>query len=714
MQSRLISLVITLFFFLPSYAEEKLSNEKPIRNEEQSTKSVLPSIVVSATRNEQVSNDLPVSIDSIDKAIIQDNSSMMINLSESLIRVPGLVVQNRQNYAQDLQISSRGFGARSAFGVRGVRLYADGIPATMPDGQGQTSNFDLASADHIEVLRGPFSALYGNSSGGVISIFTEDGKPGTTLSPSLRMGSFGTQQSHIKLSGQQNGLNYVVNAMRFDTDGYRQHSSASRNTENVKLRLTPSDDSIMTVIANAVTMPNIEDPLGLTRSQYEADPRNVTPTAISFNTRKTVRQHQFGFHYEKFLDRENIVHVTGYGGERSTTQYQAIPISAQIAPSSAGGVIDLSRQYQGLDLRWQYQPIESNKLQWTAGLSIDNLDEDRLGYENFIGLDTGVKGRLRRDEANKAYNIDQYIQVLWEPSQHWLLLAGIRNSNIRVRSDDHYITTENGNDSGDAEYRALMPVLGATYKLNDKINLYASYGRGFETPTLNELSYRSTGAGFNFSLQPARSDHIEAGIKAQFDAHLQFALAVFHINTTDELTVLSNIGGRSIYQNAGKTKREGIEFEWKAKWPNGVESLLSYTLLKAIYANSFCNMLCTSTTQVSFGNRLPGIPKQTAYGELSWRHTPSGFSTAIEGKYNGKIYVDDINSDATSSYFIANIRFNLEQKIKQWKIQEFLRIDNITNRDYIGSVIVNEGNARFFEPAAGRNFVAGITLSHLW
>ena len=680
--------------------------------------SILAPIVVTATKVEQSGIDLPVSINLLDRNVIQHSGATMINLSEPLARVPGVVAHNRQNYAQDLQISSRGFGARSTFGVRGVRLYADGIPATMPDGQGQTSNFDLASADHIEVLRGPFSALYGNSSGGVISVFTEDGKPGSQLSPFVRFGSFDTTLYGTKLLGQQGRANYVVDATRFDIGGYREHSAASRDTENIKLRLTPDDDSLVTIIGNAVSMPNVQDPLGLTRSQFEQNSRSADPSALVFNTRKSVRQQQLGLNYERFINSEDSVHVVGYGGHRTTVQYQAIPVSAQMPATSAGGVIDLSRRYGGLDLRWNHGQISNMKsFQWTAGISIDSLNESRRGYENFVGNELGVKGNLRRDERNEVYNVDEYFQVQWKPHERWLLLAGLRNSNIHVDSDDRYIMPGNGDDSGGTRYHAFTPVIGATFNVSSTTHAYVSYGEGFETPTLNELSYRSAdvgGSGFNFALQPSKSDNVEAGIKTQAGQHTHINLAVFHIETENELTVLSNTGGRAVYRNAGKTQRDGMELEWGGKWNNNVGALLSYSLLRAVYVDAFCPAICTSSAQVRSGNRIPGVPSKAAYAELSWHDASSGFSAALEGKYAGKIYVDDVNSDSAPAYVIANIRMGLEQRRGHWQFREFLRIENIADRTYIGSVIVNESNRRFFEPAPGRNYLAGVNAVYAW
>src|SRR5688500_6187144 len=158
-------------------------------------------VVVTATRRPQPSLEIPASIDRIYADEIRAGRPQL-NLTQSLGRVPGVVVQNRQNYAQDLQISTRGFGARATFGVRGIRLIADGIPATMPDGQGQASTFALGSAERIEVLRGPFSALYGNAAGGVITVETEDAPERPTGEASLHAGSYDTWKAGLKLGGQ--------------------------------------------------------------------------------------------------------------------------------------------------------------------------------------------------------------------------------------------------------------------------------------------------------------------------------------------------------------------------------------------------------------------------------------------------------------------------------------------------------------------------------
>ncbi|MGE8675035.1 MAG: TonB-dependent receptor family protein, partial [Achromobacter kerstersii] len=319
----------------------------------QEAESTLSPVVVTGTRLDTSVLDTPASVDVVD-GVAMRRGQPQINLSEGLAGVPGLQIQNRQNYAQDLQISSRGFGARSTFGVRGVRLYVDGIPATMPDGQGQTSNIDIGSIDRVEVLRGPFSALYGNSSGGVIQVYTEDGAAPPSLAASAWAGSFGTWRYGAKASGVTatgaGELDYVVDLTRFTTDGYRDHSAARKNLANAKLGLQLDDASRLTIVANSVDL-KAQDPLGLTYQQFQDDPR-AAPLAQQYDTRKTVRQTQGGVVYERQVDGRNTLRVMAYYGQRDTTQYQSIPPAAQLAPTQAGGVIDLARQYGGADVRW--------------------------------------------------------------------------------------------------------------------------------------------------------------------------------------------------------------------------------------------------------------------------------------------------------------------------------------------------------------------------
>ena len=681
----------------------------------------LPPVVVTATRTETPAFDVPASIDRIDGDDVRSGRAQ-VNISESLGGVPGLQARDRQNYAQDVQISVRGFGARSTFGIRGVRLYVDGIPATLPDGQGQITNVELGSVDHIEVLRGPFSALYGNSSGGVIQVFTEEARGAPRVGTSVSSGSEGLFRFGVKASGT-NGtydtggeFGYLVGGSRFHTDGYRDHSAAERRLSNAKLTLHPDADDKFTLVANSVALPQAQDPLGLTRAQVEANPRGVDPSALSFDTRKTVNQTQGGLTYAHRINPASSLQLMAYAGHRGTEQFQSIPVATQGNPLHPGGVISLGRDYQGLDVRWTL------KTQWldapltlVSGLNYDALTEQRQGYQNFIGTTLGVRGALRRNETNDVSNGDGYVQASWQPSPRWSLNAGLRHSSVRFSSADAYIVGTNPDDSGGVKYSANLPVLGVVFAVSDDLHLYATAGRGYETPTLNELAYRPGGqTGLNFGLQPARSNSIEAGLKSRLAGWGELTAALFQTGTDDEIVTQTNVGGRSTFQNAGATRRRGAELGWSAGYLENLRAQLALTVLDATYRDGFstCTVTpCATPNQaIPGGNRIPGIARGTAFASLGWAPV-AGWVGGIEWRVLSRVYVNDLNSDSAAGYGTAAANAGYLWRGGAWELGSFVRVDNLLDRRYVGSVIVNEGNSRFFEPAPGRTWLASVSAS---
>ncbi|HEY2969982.1 MAG TPA: TonB-dependent receptor [Casimicrobiaceae bacterium] len=660
-------------------------------------------LVVTATRTEERAFDLPVAIDSIDAAQIQRNQ-LQVNLSEALSRIPGIVVANRWNYAQDLQVSLRGFGARANFGVRGIRLYQDGIPATMPDGQGQTGSFSLVSAQRIEVLRGPFSTLYGNAAGGVISIFTEDGADPAQLQGQVVGGSYATYNAIAKASGVARGVGYVLAANHFATDGYRDHSEASRDLVNAKLRFDIDADTRMTLIGNSLYQPEAQDPLGLTRAQWEANPRQADPSAELFNTRKTVNQQQGGAALERRLGADTVLRVTGYGGRRLVRQYLAL---AGTLPTSSGGVTDLDGDFGGVDARvTQRMQVAGGPLRLTAGVAYDRQHQRRRGFIN----NNGALGDLRRDEDDIIKAIDGYAQAEWRPLGALLFLAGARYSDVRFDSVDHFINDQNPDDSGRVAFHHLSPVVGAMWHAAPDVNVYANWGEGFETPTFIELAYRNVGTGLNFDLRPAISRSAEAGLKAYVLNRQRVNLAVFSTITSDEIVIDTAAGGRTTYKNASKTRRRGIEAQWEADLGYGFSGYASYTRLSAKFASDATTGL--PPLPISAGSRLPGVPQSNAYIELAWARSDwFGFSAAFEAQYAGKVYVNDRNTDTAPSYAIVNLRAGFEQAAAAWTLREFVRVNNIGDRDYAGSVIVGDVNSRFFEPSARRNYLVGVSAN---
>ncbi|HBR5005215.1 TonB-dependent receptor PqqU, partial [Klebsiella pneumoniae] len=632
-----------------------------------------------------------------------------VNLSESLGAVPGLQVQNRQNYAQDLQLSIRGFGSRSTYGVRGLRIYVDGIPATMPDGQGQTSNIDIGSVDTIEVLRGPFSALYGNSSGGVINVTSQTGTQPPTVEASSYYGSFGTWHYGMKATGavgdgsHAGDVDYTVSTNRFTTHGYRDHSGARKNLANARLGVRINDVSKLTLLLNSVDI-KANDAGGLTADEWRDNPRQ-SPRGDQYNTRKNTRQTQAGLRYERQLSAQDDLSVMMYAGERETTQFQSIPRAPQLKPSHAGGVIDLTRHYQGIDTRLTHRGELLVPVTLTAGLDYENMSERRKGYENFVMVNGapqyGEQGALRRNERNLMWNVDPYLQTQWQLTDKLSLDAGVRYSSVWFDSNDYYITPGNGDDSGDASYHKWLPAGSLKYALTDAWNVYLSAGRGFETPTINELSYRSDNqSGLNFGLKPSTNDTVEIGSKTRIGNGL-FTAALFQTNTDNEIVVDSSSGGRTSYKNAGKTRRQGMELGLDQQFGESWRLKAAWTWLDATYRTNVCDDASCN------GNRIPGIARNMGYASFGYQ-PEQGWYAGSDIRYMSDIMANDENTAKAPSWTVVGLTTGYKWSYGRMDMDLFGRIDNLFDREYVGSVIVNESNGRYYEPAPGRNYGIGL------
>lgn len=635
-----------------------------------------------------------------------------VNLSESLGAVPGLQVQNRQNYAQDLQLSIRGFGSRSTYGVRGLRIYVDGIPATMPDGQGQTSNIDIGSVDTLEVLRGPFSALYGNSSGGVINVTSQTGTQPPTVEASSYYGSFGTWHYGMKATGavgdgsHAGDVDYTVSTNRFTTHGYRNHSGARKNLANARLGVRINDVSKLTLLLNSVDI-KANDAGGLTADEWRDNPRQ-SPRGDQYNTRKDTRQTQAGLRYERQLSDQDDLSVMMYAGERETTQYQSIPRAPQLKPSHAGGVIDLTRHYQGIDTRLTHRGELLVPVTLTAGLDYENMSERRKGYENFVMVNGapqyGEQGALRRNERNLMWNVDPYLQTQWQLTDKLSLDAGVRYSSVWFDSNDYYITPGNGDDSGDASYHKWLPAGSLKYALTDAWNVYLSAGRGFETPTINELSYRADNqSGLNFGLKPSTNDTVEIGSKTRIGNGLLTA-ALFQTDTDNEIVVDSSGGGRTSYKNAGKTRRQGMELGLDQQFGESWRLKAAWTWLDATYRTNVCGDASCN------GNRIPGIARNMGYASFGYQ-PEQGWYAGSDIRYMSDIMANDENTAKAPSWTVVGLTTGYKWSYGRMDMDLFGRVDNLFDREYVGSVIVNESNGRYYEPAPGRNYGIGLNLA---
>ncbi len=333
--------------------------------------------------------------------------------------------------------------------------------------------------------------------------------------------------------------------------------------------------------------------------------------------------------------------------------------------------------------------------------------EHRKGYIN----NNGTFGALKRDEQNSVSSTDYYAQADWKFAERWGLLGGLRRSSVHFNSTDHFIAAGNGDDSGSKTYQATTPAAGLLWRTTDTTSVYANYGRGFETPTFLEIAYRNSASGLNFDLEASRSRHAELGVKSVVPGRARFSAALFNVVTENEIVVDQNSGGRATFKNVGHTKRTGLEVGGDTVLGGGFDARAAWTYLKAVFQEGFDTAVSTTNTVVSVpaGATLPGTSKNQLYGELRYRR--EGWFARVEGLYRTRVATNDPNDEFAGAYGVFNLAAGLTQRAGGWRVSEFGRIDNAGNRNYVGSVIVNETNRRYYEPAPRRNMTVGVQAS---
>jgi iron complex outermembrane receptor protein len=670
----------------------------------------LEGVVVSASRAEQRSFDAPAALDAVGRELIESGGPQ-INLSESLARVPGLTILNRQNYAQDLQLSIRGFGSRAPFGIRGVRLLIDGIPATTPDGQAQGSSVALSSTERIEVLRGPLAQLYGNAAGGVIQAWTRDAPTTPEAGVQLYSGSWDMQRSVWQLGAQVGSVGVIADHGRFDTDGFRDNSRTQRRQFNSKISFGPSEQTRVNLVLNHFDMPLAQDPQGLDAVQLATNPTQAGTNATERRVRKITRQTQAGATLTHRIHAERSLTARLYTGTRDNLQYLA-----------SNNWVGLDRDYRGVGFQYNAQNLLGGvPFKWVTGYEYDRSSERRQGGAAEGGE---KKGAVTRDEVNMASNSDVFFQGTALLSERWSLIGGMRHSTVRFNSRDDYLS-DSRDGSGSARYTATNPVLGLTWHAADTLNVYANWGKGFETPTLAEMAYQVGGqatpvAEFNPSLQAASSRHLEVGSKWTPTPQSRVDLALFQIKTANEIVVASSRLGQSAFKNAPGTSRTGLELSARTLLGDQWRASLSASSIKARYSQSFSTTTSTNQpVQVAAGNKLPGLPQHFVFGEVMWaaagfadtKNSPRlGTQAGLELIDAGTLYANDLNTAQAAGYSIVNLKASHAWRVGSGTLTAYARLDNAADRTYVGSVIVNQAASQFFEPAPGRNWTAGLRL----
>ena len=624
----------------------------------------------------------------------------MVDLADAFDGLPGVLARERHNRAQDLQLSIRGYGARSTFGVRGIRVLADGLPAGAPDGQAQLTQFNLLGIDSIEVVRGPFAALHGNASGGVVQLLSRPGQAGDPWWLQVQSGSNGEAMLGARLQGGSGNLGYRLVPLHWRADGPRQHSRAERSSLSGRLDWRLPGDGRLSVLAQHFDAPGARDPRALTDAEWRADPRLAAPVAIQYDTRKSVRQDQLGAVLEQPAGIGQW-RIAAHAGQRAVEQYLAIPVAAQANPLHGGGVVDLDSDFAGLDLRWSADPVPGWRMQ--AGINSEGQRQQRRGWENFAGDRLGVRGALRRDQIDTVWNLDGHAELAWQPHPRWQLQAGLRHSRVQFASADRHLRPGNPDDSGRAAYHRSTPVAGLSVALAPGLRWHLAAGRGLETPTFNELAYRADGAaGLALDLRAAHSRQWESGLRWQGDGGRQANLTVFLADTEDEIGVAASAGGRSSYRNVGNSRRQGWELD--ARWPLGPYWQLagSWTRLDARLqrcAADGCGSLLA-------GPQLPGTARDAA--QLRLHGTRGGWQGQVSVAVLSAMAADDANRAWAPGHALVDARIARRWPMATGQLEAALSVDNLLDRRHVSSVVVNDGNGRYFEPGAGRGFRLGL------
>lgn len=653
--------------------------------EEQTT---LDEIVVSATRIETSVRDAARSITVINKEQIQ-NATQQLGIDEALASVPGLYMQNRYNFTQDLRLSLRGFGARSSFGIRGIKVMVDGIPETLPDGQAQVDNIDLGSAERIEVLRGPASTQYGNASGGVIAITSEAGTAEPYVEGSVAAGELGYSSLQLKTGGRGERLDYMFNVSQQDFDGYRDHSRFEGRLANVRLGYALNDSDRLKLVFNHTDQPTAQDAGGISAADVAADRRAARDLNVRFDGGEALDQQRVGLVYERVRDPGTLTVRNHYVWRDFENKL----------PFVSGGSVGIARFFYGAGVQYAFGDILPEAFELSAGAEAERQDDDRQRFDN----NDGDPGALVFDQNEQVDSAGLYVHARYHLSEAWSTSAGLRYDRISFDISDRYMV--DGDDSGSIDFDHVSPSLGLNYKVGEHV-LFASYSNSFETPTTTELANPDASGGFNPLLEPQVADNFELGYKTG-NEQLYFEIAAFRIDLEDELVPfeLAAFPGRTFYSNAGRSDRRGIEtaFTWNGDSGFGVN--LSYT-----WSDFKFDEFTDESGNDFSGRRLPGLPEHFGYGSLSWR-SGQGLYAVFETVYSGELFASNANDVVVDDYAVSNLRISREFDQGAWSIRPYLGLNNLFNARYNSNIRINAFGNRFYEPAPERNVYLGFVVN---
>lgn len=651
-------------------------------------------ITVTAPVIERDLYETPVSISVVRTESIQ-KAQPMLKLDETLSQIPGIFLQNQENFAQGERVAIRGFGSRAPFGVRGIMVMVDGIPYTLPDGQAQLDSIDLDSAERIEVIRGPASVMYGNAAGGVISVTTADGRstPDQTSVRATR-GSNGLGKLALSNSKNNGDWSHSVSLSALNFEGYRDQAEVEKYLFNSKLRWQMDNDRSITAIVNLLDNPRSQDPGALTVEQVAIDRNQAGSFTEEYDTGQTVDQQVLGLQYQDLS--------AGSGELRAKIFYLRRNFEQQL-PFPGPSRIDYNRNYFGTSADYrQTLRVAGRPFRYVAGVEAREQRDDRIRSQMSFGGD--LQG-LVADEFQTATTLSAFTQGDLNLTDHMVFSMGGRWDRIHMKVSDKFIS--DGDQSGDRTFREWSGSAGLSYRYLATHQIFANISNSFETPTFSEFANPSGVGGLNPDAQPQKSVNHELGLRGVFDIGLDYDLTLFWVDVRDELIPYQLAGSddRTFYHNAGNTIRKGIEAtagwlfnqSWRAET---ALTLADYTFDE--YSSGSDNY---------DGNRLPGLPETLWSNRLQWLGLGGTFAM-LETRYIGDMVANDANSVKVDDYWLVNLRGgNTFYVGRNLLLKGFAGVRNLSDRDHFANVRINASNDRYYEPASGRTWYAGVELT---
>lgn len=636
-------------------------------------------ITASRTRTDWLT--APVAVSAVETA--NRPGEQGLTLDTQLAQVPGTYVQSRYNFAQGMRIAIRGFGARSSFGVRGVRVLVDGVPLTMPDGQTEMDGVDTALVESLEVIRGPAASSYGNAAGGVLAIRTRE--PGETPFSQLDVsaGGLGYHRVRAETSGSVDNLGGLLAFNSTQLDGYRDHGRAEANSFTGKLAWQAEAGRLglsLSALDN-----RSEDPGALTRAEVRADRSQARAQSLRFNSDERIRQQRLALTWEGQAAGDDSYLLRSWVGSRQF---------GNRLPLQNNGQTRYDRLFSGLGAQYTHHAEWFGLPQrLTGGLDLEAQRDDRDRHNNLDGR----TGALTLEQREQARSQGLFLEDAIQLGERWQATLGLRRDSVKLEVDDHFLS--NGDDSSAHTYSDWNRSLGLSYQLDAHHVLYARYATSFETPTANELA-NPAGGGFNPALGPAQATNREVGLKGEW-SDLRYEAALYRIDLDDELVPYGS--GITYYANAGKSRRDGLELslDWR---------LDPHWRLAAAYSYNDYRFIEFKSGNADYGNNaIPGIPRQSLFAEVAYEW--DGGYARLNSVTQDRLYAENANGVRVGGYTLVNARLGTRLEWNGQALEPYLGIDNLFGRDYYDNIRINDGNARYFEPGPGRVIYAGASLS---